>query len=388
MKTGVIVSVIVLAVLGGIYWVSFGSPTSSKIVSNDDPLAPSPTGPHPKVVVDESTFDFGRMVLGGSGKHTFVIKNEGQAALRLGEPEMTCQCTVAEDAPDEIPPGGQAEITLAYAPTAATEVFDKGAVIRTNDPDSPELRLAIIGVVDQSVVMEPSGVWQIGDVSGGDKISVTGYFYSRVLDDLEVTSWEAKNKALKVETSPMLDEARSARNARSGVKVDVSMDHSIPVGKFEEEFTLKIQAKDEDDLETQTVKIEGTRLGPIQVLPMPGTQWNPATMSVNLGRFSAAEGASASVMLFVGAMPAGQTFAMESFESSVEGISVSLEPMAGQSSNAEESVKRQRFKMTFTASPGIAPQTRRAADAAKITVKTNHPEASDVHFQVHLMSDS
>ena len=53
MKTGVVVSVIVLAILGGIYWVSTGSSNPSNVVGNDDPLAPSPTGPHPKVVVDE-----------------------------------------------------------------------------------------------------------------------------------------------------------------------------------------------------------------------------------------------------------------------------------------------------------------------------------------------
>lgn len=387
MKTGVVVSVIVLAVLGGIYWVSTGSSNSSNVVGNDDPLAPSPTGPHPKVVVDEPMYDFGRMVLGGSGKHTFVIKNEGQAELRLGEPEMTCQCTVAEDAPESIPPGGTAEITLAYEPTSATEMFDKGAVIRTNDPENPELRLAILGVVDQSIVMEPTGVWQIGDVSGGDKVSVTGYIFSRVLDDLEVSSWKAKNPALKVETSAMTDEARSARGARSGVKVDVSLDQSIPVGKFEDEFTLTVQAKGQEEPESHTVKIEGTRLGPIQVLPMPGTQWNPVSMGVNLGRFPAAKGASASVMLFVGAMPEGETFAMESFESSVEGITVSMEPMSGESSNSDEPTKRQRFKMTFSATPGIAPQTRRSADAAKVTVKTNHPEASEVHFQVHFISE-
>ena len=383
MKIGVIIAVVVLALFGGVFtwWIAGGASDGSTVVGETSRLEPSPTGPHPNVVVDESTFDFGRMVLGGSDRHTFLIKNEGEAVLQLSEPQMTCQCTVAKAAPESIAPGETGEITLEWKPTSATDTFDKGATIRTNDPDTPEIVLAIVGIVDQPVITEPLGAWQVGDVSGKEDISVTGYVYSRVLDDFQVTSWESENELLDIAITPMSEAALKERDATSGAKIVATLEPKIPVGKFETEFTVKTNAN-EKDLQEQTITLEGTRLGPIQILPTPGTSWNPKAMAVDLGRFNASVGAQASVFLFVGGLPEGETFQVKSVESDIEGITAVLEDEESASDAA-----RQRYKLTFKAAPGIAPQTRRSKDSAHLVLKTNHPEAEEIKFYVQFIAE-
>lgn len=383
MKIGAIVAVVVLAALAGgvTYWVAVGRADNSSVVGGDDPLAPSPTGPHPQAVVAEPVFDFGRMILGDKDRHTFVITNEGEAVLKLGKPEMTCQCTVAKAAPDSIAPGESGEITLEWEPTSATDAFDKGATIRTNDPKMPEILLTVTGIVDQAVVIEPSGSWQVGDVSGDEKITVTGYVFSRIVDDFKILSWESDNSLLHVETTPMSEEALQERDARSGAKLVVTMEPEMPVGKFEEEFTIKTNTKKAEHQEF-TITVEGTRLGPIQILPMPGTTWHPSVMAIDLGRFRASEGAGASVFLFVNGMPEGETFQIQSAESDVEGISVELTPM-----NTGAEGDPQRYTLAFKAAPGIEPQTRRSKESADVTVTTNHPDAKEIKFYVQFIAE-
>ena len=383
MKIGVIIAVVVLALFGGVFtwWIAGGASDGATVIGESSRLEPSATGPHPKVVVDESTFDFGRMVLGGSDRHTFLIKNEGEAVLQLSEPQMTCQCTVAKAAPETIAPGETGEITLEWKPTSATDTFNKGATIRTNDPDTPEITLAILGIVDQPVVTEPVGAWQVGDISGKEDISVTGYVYSRVLDGFEVTSWESENELLDVTITPMSAEALKERDATSGAQIEATLEPSIPVGKFETEFLVKTNAK-EKELQEVTIQLEGTRLGPIQILPTPGTHWNPKAMAVDLGRFNASEGAEAAVFLFVGGMPEGETFQVKSVESDIDGITATLEH-----EESAPQAARQRYQLTFKAAAGIAPQTRRSKDSANIVLKTNHPEAKEMKFFVQFIAE-
>lgn len=382
MKSGSILTAVVLGVLavGFTWWLTTGETTSASPETTITRLTPSPTGPHPKVVVDQPTHEFGRMILGGTDQHTFLIKNEGKAVLQLGEPEMTCQCTVAKSAPSSIPPGESAEITLEWKPTAPTDVFSKGATIKTNDPDMPVLTLAVEGIVNEGVIAEPKGVWQIGSVPAGKEIAVTGYVFSPIHDDFHVTGWESDNKLLSVKTTPMTEAELTERNSLSGTKLVVSFAPEMPIGRFKTTFTVTTNAKQEvnEDIE---LTVEGTRLGPIQILPAPGTKWTPQAMAVDLGRFPASKGAEAEFFLFISGMPGDETLKLTNVESTIEGITAELIPAKTNSESA-----RQRYTLRFRAVPGIAPQTRLSENAAQVTLTTNHPEAKQFKFFVELVA--
>ncbi|HEX6986833.1 MAG TPA: DUF1573 domain-containing protein, partial [Planctomycetaceae bacterium] len=323
---------------------------------------------------------FGVMKIGDTGKHTFVIRNEGEAPLKLGTPRTTCQCTVSEAAKNAIPPGGEGTVTLEYTPTAATPVFDKGAVIATNDPKMPEIRIGVTGRVDPLVIVEPQGPWYAGEVSGDTPIKVSGYVFSRILDDLAVESVESENPLLTASAEPMDAEKLREYEAKSGYRIDATLSPGIPVGKFNESLAVATNADDEE-FRRIDMKVTGTRHGPIQVLPTPGVKWRSADWALDLGRFPAAEGASATVSMFVSDLPDGEELRFETVDAAEPYVEVDLARDESFDVN-----NRQRYDLTFRVKPGAPPATHRSRGAVKVNVTTNHPGAKSMKFYVEFIS--
>src|SRR5688572_22921904 len=68
----------------------------------------------PQAVTDETEFDFGVMDPLTMGSHVFVIRNAGDAPLRLQAGPTSCKCTLSNVAQNEIPPGGSGEVRLEW----------------------------------------------------------------------------------------------------------------------------------------------------------------------------------------------------------------------------------------------------------------------------------
>jgi len=387
MKVGAILAALVLAsgALAATYWIARSdSVTPGKgaagVVTPGEPT-PSKTGPHPKAVVPETTYDFGVMLMGESQEHEFVVRNEGETPLKLGTPQTTCQCTVSEAAKKPIPPGGEGTIKLKWTPAAETDSFDKGAVIRTNDPKMPEIRLAAVGRVEQLLVTTPEGTWTIGDVTGRDDVQVAGFIYSGVLEDFKVESIESSNPLLQAEAVPVPEEELQQHKAKSGYKITASLSPGMPVGKFKETLTIKTDIKDNEKASKLEIAVEGTRQGPVQIIPTPGVRWNPQSLALDLGQFPASKGASATLSLFVLSPDEKSEFKFESVDSTVPAVEVSLKP-----DESAQTGSRRRYELTFSVPPGAPPQAHRAKGAAKVNVKTNHPEAGEMKFFVEFIS--
>jgi hypothetical protein len=61
-------------------------------------------GPHPKAVVDRKFYNFGKISVGEQQRQKFVIRNEGQAPLRLAPGRRTCECASVVVPEEEVPP--------------------------------------------------------------------------------------------------------------------------------------------------------------------------------------------------------------------------------------------------------------------------------------------
>jgi hypothetical protein len=386
MRIGAYIAAAALAVvaLTATYWLArpnSASATNAAVTSPDGPPIPSKTGPHPKIVLPEESYDFGTMRMGETGKHAFVVRNEGEAPLRLGTPETTCKCTVSEAAKEAIPPGGEATITLEWTPTGPTDTFEQSAILPTNDPQMPELRLLVMGRVDSLVRVMPEGTWYAGEVSGSREIAVTGYVFSSLLDDLEIVSAQSENPLLTAEITPVTaSEELEQYKAKSAYRVTAKLAPEVPVGKFQEKLTLTTNV-DEEGAREITVDVVGTRHGPIQILPTPGVKWIPEALAIDLGHFPAKEGASGKVSLFVADLPDDEELRFESIETSEPSVMVELERDPD-----FRGVNRQRYVLTFHVKPGAPPAVRRGKGAARVNVTTNHPDAESMKFIVQYMS--
>ena len=67
-----------------------------------------------KVEFEESAFDFGQVKEGAQVKHTFVLKNTGDAPIIISKVTASCGCTQPEFSKSPILPGGTSEIHVTF----------------------------------------------------------------------------------------------------------------------------------------------------------------------------------------------------------------------------------------------------------------------------------
>jgi hypothetical protein len=111
----------------------------------------------PQMVLGETVHDFGKTFENQPLTHTFVIQNKGESSLKIEDVDPDCACTVARY-DKAIPPGGQGEITLTIKPYSVIHQFRKKTVVRTNDPEQPEVLLVLRGVAQPLIEIQPSHV--------------------------------------------------------------------------------------------------------------------------------------------------------------------------------------------------------------------------------------
>ena len=344
---------------------------------------PSKTGPHPKAVIPETDYNFGIMRLEETLSHEFVIKNEGAVPLVLGKAVTTCKCTVANEAKQGgIPPGGQDTVTLEWTPKAVQQGFNQKAVIRTNDPALPEFVLKIEGHVDTLLHSEPAEVWEVGEITGDQPVELSGAIYSRLLDTFNIKAITPDTPTVTATAEPMPPEQLTTRDAKAGYTVHVTLAPGVPVGRFKHAVTVTTDVEQTGSSEVK-FRLQGTCHGPLHFLPTPGVQWNAAALAIDLGRFPAAQGTTASLMLFVAGMPEGEELKLTSVETTDSHLEAKL-----QRDQDFKSQTRQKYLLTFRVPPGSPPVTHLRQDAATVTLHTNHPQAGSITLRVEMIATS
>ena len=100
----------------------------------------------PKIVFEETVFNFDTIVQNSDGTHVFHFVNQGTAPLVISSAFSSCGCVVPEWPKEPISPNGQGEIKVKYN-TSKTGHFTKVIVVKSNDLESPKTILRINGVV-------------------------------------------------------------------------------------------------------------------------------------------------------------------------------------------------------------------------------------------------
>ncbi len=113
------------------------------------------SGATPKIVCDEATHSFDEVWMGPKLSHTYTIRNEGKEALVITKVKPSCGCTKAGPHPASIPPGGSGEFSFAVDSKKLRGRFQKTVTISSNDPETPNLRLTLAGIVKRYVDVLP-----------------------------------------------------------------------------------------------------------------------------------------------------------------------------------------------------------------------------------------
>jgi len=100
----------------------------------------------PKAVIPYTSFDFGEVYSGEVISQVFLIKNVGDADLRITDFKGDCGCTVVHTE-KVIAPGHEAIAEVEVQTVSQTGMISKMAMMRTNDPDLPSVMFTLIANV-------------------------------------------------------------------------------------------------------------------------------------------------------------------------------------------------------------------------------------------------
>ncbi len=383
----------------------------AKLITNYDPGSkrdidapkPSPTGPHPKVVVDTTVHDFGTMQFNEKGSHIFTVSNQGRGPLILRSGESTCKCTIGKLAKKTLQPSESTEVELSWDTRTAIASFEHRARVLTNDPNQSDIRFTIKGIVLRTLIATPGEVWKVVNNSEGKPTKATGTIHSEVLKEFQVLNINTSNPLLtvtwrklierelallaqtaKFEVNPQevtkieqLEEA-SDKEIKFGYKITLMADPEISADKFRESVTIHT---DIESVKPLTVYVEGRRVvqTPFQFFASPGVKWYSKHMLLKLGRFTASKGKKATLSMFVKGDTGELQFSETASEPSFLKCSCERDPTF-------TGTKRQRYRLTVEIPPGSPPVARTATNRAKVSLKTNHPDAKFLELNVEFVS--
>jgi hypothetical protein len=250
-------------------------------------------GPQPKALLVEQRYDFGEMLLGAEESHEFVIRNLGDAPLKLAKGTSTCKCTIPSIGENAVPPGGEVSVNLSWKPIQMDYSFAQQAFIWTNDPDQPKLTLVVEGKVVAEGFQIPEGSLPLGDIKQGETRTVVGHIFARQRKDLEIKSVETSNPALKVTFAPADETALTENGAASGFKFDITLEAAEQIGQVQETVNVHTNFEFEP---VRVWQVFGNRPGPVKIV---GTNWYAAKQLVLLKSFPAAEGSRQRMAVFL-----------------------------------------------------------------------------------------
>lgn len=101
----------------------------------------------PKLVLQQTEYDFGNIIQGEEVSHTFVLTNSGGDLLKITKVNPSCGCTAAMPEKNELAPGESTNLNVKFNSKGRLGKQKKIVRIESNDPENHQLVLTIKGVV-------------------------------------------------------------------------------------------------------------------------------------------------------------------------------------------------------------------------------------------------
>jgi len=110
----------------------------------------------PKLVVENSSYDFGNIKPGSKNTATFNFTNVGDRPLKITNVKKCCGAVVKLDK-EELNPGESGTLTAQYRTGQSVGgVLNKKITVFTNDPENQQTELTIVGKVIKTLEWTPS----------------------------------------------------------------------------------------------------------------------------------------------------------------------------------------------------------------------------------------
>lgn len=224
-----------------------GSPVPEKVLLAQKRLQQAAQeGRLPRAVAEEREYDFGVMNPLTMGRHTFVIRNEGQGPLQLAKGGTTCKCTLSKVSEGIVEPGGQAEVTLEWN-TGRHSTYSHGATIKTNDPNCRTIGFRVKGAV-RTRIGSTRGALVFAQVDPDTAATIETVVYSQMWSDLPLADVSCSLEGATWEIEPAGEERLKPLEALAGYVVRVTTPDNLPSGNFQGVFRLEFAIPPEERL--------------------------------------------------------------------------------------------------------------------------------------------
>lgn len=327
----------------------------------------------PQLVALETDYDFGVMDVGATGEHAFAVRNEGSGDLILELVGTSCKCTLADVPDGRIAPGQQCLIRMEWETQEKLSDFRHGAILRTNDPLRPELRLVITGRVRRHLVREPSELVIIGRALPTERASHGVWFYSQIHPALEVASVESTHPHLSWEVEPAREEDRKRWQATTAIKLKITLEPGQAEGRYGGQLKVQLRVPGLPEDQQPALEVVDVHTQVLSRVRFFGPQYEPGRI-LNLEQLVQGEGAISTVFLAI----RGQTSALNVISQQVTPgfLDVRIEH--------DETLENgwTRYKIVVTV-PADAPTANHlGANAGEVRLVTDHPDVPEIRFRV------
>lgn len=333
----------------------------------------------PRVVVDQTEFDFVSMDVDDRGQHGFVFRNAGTGVLRLVAGPTSCGCTVSEIGHSELAPGESTEIVVKWTAGGKVGTYDQTAVIQTNDAQRPQVELRIRGQIIQAVGPErPKLVFSSvqSDEPATAELRVLGY----VDQPLEILGYELSDPTtadyFQVAWEPIgRDQLAGLPGARSGVCLRVTIKPGLFEGPFQQTIRLRTNVPSKPVL---PIPVEGQVVSELAVI---GPGWDSDSRSLVLGTVSGAEGAERRVWL-VARGPHRHEVRFEVAEVVPDALQVAILADEARPVNQGRSI---HTPLVVRIAPGTRAMNHLGSaqgGPGRIVLRTNHPKLPELRIDV------
>ncbi len=118
--------------------------------------AADPDGrPVPRLVCPEPAYSFGSLINTQEVVHEFVIRNGGDASLKINKVRMSCGCMLLRLMNDNIEPGAQTILRARFSLRGLSGAQRKRILLLSNDPLRPRVTLQLTGEAIAELEIRP-----------------------------------------------------------------------------------------------------------------------------------------------------------------------------------------------------------------------------------------
>ncbi len=318
----------------------------------------------PRAVAPETTHDFGMMNPLTTGRHAFVVRNEGAAPLKLRVGPTTCsKCTVSGVAKKELQPGEETTVSMDWN-TGRNPEYAHSAIIYTNDPQRKLLEFTVQGKVRVIVAAEPREIAM--PAADPDSPAVADVFiHSQLWSDLEIVEVTSALAGLTWRAEHV--EPQVVPHLGSQCVTRLHCEFVNPgAGRFSETLQVSLRESGRETVEQITIPIHGSIK---RRLSFYGPSIDSAG-TIDLGNIP--EGKAQQVKLLAKVRDELRTLDNVEVEVFPDFVAAKWQPHPGGQPGM--------YQLVLDVPAGIGPCQYKSNPSGRVVIRTSHPRIGEVEL--------